>query len=41
MKPGETYRLTIPPELAYGKNGPPTIGPDQVLLFDVELISVN
>ncbi len=41
MKPGETFRLTIPPELAYGKNGPPAIGPDQVLLFDVELISIN
>lgn len=41
MKPGETYRLTIPPELAYGKNAPPAIGPDQVLLFDVELISIN
>ncbi|RLA10035.1 MAG: hypothetical protein DRQ60_02060 [Gammaproteobacteria bacterium] len=41
MKPGETYRLTIPPELAYGQNAPPSIGPDQVLLFDVELISIN
>lgn len=41
MKPGETFRLTIPPELAYGKNAPPSIGPNQVLLFDVELISIN
>lgn len=41
MKVGETYQLTIPAELAYGKNGPPAIGPDQLLLFDVELISIN
>jgi FKBP-type peptidyl-prolyl cis-trans isomerase len=41
MKPGETFRLTIPAELAYGENAPPSIGPNQVLLFDVELISIN
>ena len=41
MKVGETFQLTIPAELAYGKNGPPAIGPDQLLLFDVELISIN
>ena len=41
MKPGETYRLTIPSSLAYGENAPPTIGPNQVLLFDVELVSIN
>ena len=41
MKPGETFRLTIPAALAYGENAPPSIGPNQVLLFDVELISIN
>ena len=41
MKVGEKYQFTIPAELAYGKQGPPTIGPDQVLLFEVELISID
>ncbi|MBV1889611.1 MAG: FKBP-type peptidyl-prolyl cis-trans isomerase [Gammaproteobacteria bacterium] len=41
MKVGEQYQFTIPAELAYGKQGPPSIGPDQVLLFEVELISID
>ena len=41
MKVGEKYKFTIPAELAYGKQGPPSIGPDQVLLFEVELISID
>lgn len=41
MKAGSKYRLFIPSELAYGPNGPPSIGPNQVLVFDIELISVK
>lgn len=41
MKAGSKYRLFIPSELAYGANGPPSIGPNQVLVFDIELISVS
>ena len=41
MKVGEKYQFTIPAELAYGKQGPPAIGPDQVLLFEVELVSID
>lgn len=40
MKTGAKYRLTIPSDQAYGPQGPPKIGPDQVLIFDVELIEI-
>ncbi|MBC7968122.1 MAG: FKBP-type peptidyl-prolyl cis-trans isomerase [Fuerstia sp.] len=39
MKVGAKYRLFIPSELAYGENGPPGIGPNSVLVFDIELVS--
>jgi FKBP-type peptidyl-prolyl cis-trans isomerase FklB len=42
MKPGAKYRLVIPPALAYAERGAGNdIGPNQVLIFDVELISVD
>ena len=39
MKAGAKYRLFLPSELAYGENGPPGIGPNSVLVFDIELVS--
>jgi len=41
MSPGAKYRFWIPAELAYGKNAPPAIGPNQVLDFEVELLEVK
>lgn len=42
MKVGGIRRLIIPASLAYGEQGsPPVIGPDEALVFDIELISVN
>jgi hypothetical protein len=41
MQEGAVYHFVIPPDLAYGKQGPPSIGPDQTLLFEVELISAQ
>lgn len=42
MKPGAKYRLVIPPALAYAERGAGNdIGPNQVLIFDVELLSVE
>lgn len=41
MKEGAKYKLIIPPELAYGKAGRPSIPPDSVLVFDVELLSIK
>lgn len=42
MKEGSKWRLFIPSNLAYGPNGTPggPIGPNQTLLFDVELLKV-
>lgn len=41
MREGAKYRFTVPPNLAYGASGmPPKIGPNQTLIFDVELLQV-
>lgn len=40
MTPGSRFKLTIPPELAYGARGsPPLVKPGATLVFDVELVS--
>ncbi len=48
MKPGATWELYIPADLAYGEQGvpgnpgqPPLIGPNQALVFKVHLIKVS
>ena len=42
MKPGGKYEFLIPSNLAYGERGAGnTIGPDAVLIFTIELISIN
>jgi len=39
MKAGSTWRIWLPPELAYGEEGsPPAIEPNEVLVFEIELI---
>jgi FKBP-type peptidyl-prolyl cis-trans isomerase len=42
MKEGDKWQLFVAPELAYGARGTPDgkIGPNQTLIFEVELISV-
>ena len=39
MRPGDRWRLWLPPHLAYGWKGKDYIPPDATLVFDVELVS--
>ncbi|MBB3169910.1 FKBP-type peptidyl-prolyl cis-trans isomerase [Simiduia aestuariiviva] len=41
MSPGAKYELYIPSELAYGPGGTGPIGPNQALIFEVELLSID
>jgi peptidylprolyl isomerase len=42
MKVGGRRKLVIPPELAYGAQGsPPSIGPNETLVFVVDLLAVQ
>lgn len=40
MKVGARYRFFVPPNLGYGTNSPPSIPPNAVLIFDIDLIEV-
>jgi len=41
MKVGDKWQLVIPAKLAYGQNGPGVIGPNSVLIFEVELLGIE
>ena len=37
---GSKFKFWIPAQLAYGEQAPPTIGPNQPLVFEVELLEI-
>ena len=41
MKVGAKWKLFIPSELAYGKRGNNSIGPNEALTFEVELLGIT
>lgn len=40
MSPGDKWEVAIPSELAYQEFGPPSIGPNRTLIFDIELLDI-
>lgn len=41
MPVGAKWRVVIPARLAYGENGPGSIGPHSTLIFEMELLSLS
>ncbi|PSF12272.1 peptidylprolyl isomerase [Marinobacter fuscus] len=41
MSEGARFKLYIPSDLAYGPGGNQAIGPNETLVFDVELLAIN
>ncbi|MGH8120024.1 MAG: FKBP-type peptidyl-prolyl cis-trans isomerase, partial [Gammaproteobacteria bacterium] len=42
MSVGSKWQVFVPPELAYGERGAGReIGPNETLIFDIELIGIN
>ena len=41
MKVGAKWKVFIPPDLAYGAHGNSAIPPNETLIFEIELLSIN
>ncbi len=40
MKPGSKWQLFIPPEDGYGGDGGPRVGPNETVVYELELVKV-
>jgi len=40
MKEGAKWQIVVPPDLGYGRQGKGSIGPNAVLVYDIELVEV-
>lgn len=41
MRVGDLWKVYLPPEKAYGDRAPRAIGPNQALVFDIQLVSIK
>ena len=41
MNPGAKWRVFVPPDLAYALRPPPSIPPNSLLIFDIEVLGIN
>lgn len=41
MKVGSKWRVFIPPKLAYGGQGNTDVGPNETLIYEIELLKIN
>ncbi len=41
MKVGAIWQVFVPPELGYGVRGQPPVGPNEVLVFDINLVEIK
>ncbi len=41
MPSGSRWEAVVPPEMAYGEAGTGAVGPNETLIFDIELISIK
>lgn len=41
LKVGDRVKVTLPPSIAYGAQDKPGIGPNQVLIFDIEIMGIK
>jgi len=41
MAVGARWQVVIPPQLAYGPKGAGPIGPNQTLIFEIELLEIK
>lgn len=41
MPAGSKWRLFLPPQLAYGNKGNGKVGPNEAIVFEIELLAVN